>query len=756
MEQFMSNTINLKKLYIGAYLFPLMKIDYIIDVESDEYKLCLDALNNKGIIPIFKNREAKVGLICKVNSLIQLRPEIVYEKQRYILRRTRGKKRLSYQDNFSHEQLNNNTMADRYIASITVIDWVLATKTINQLDDTVLNLAYSTLNNYVNKKAEDVVHNIGLDYRQMNQLIKMLDVNLDCISIDDTASVLSKINNELAWLCHDKILEYETLINCRNNSDDYMEYIEDKLVKRKNNRHFNTQEEAIRYILDNDYPDEIKEIVSVENSSDSSNKLLPWLRTIINYPFNNINKEEDDIKKFKEILDNSHYGMDKVKERIVESVIVKKRTDGNNSPILCLVGSPGVGKTSIVKAVAKALGVPFEKISMSGANDVRVLKGFHKGYVGSSLGWFGKCIYRAGCINPVILIDEIEKSAERASEGNPVDVLLEALDPSQNNNFIDEYLGIGIDLSRVTFICTANYPEKISAALKDRMEMIYLPDYNLEERKTIFEKYVLPSKMEKHNLNKDELFLEQKTIDYIIENYSVDGGIRSLEKCADTICRKACAILQEGEKEVLIDIDKTKEYLGDGISSIIELQDTKAQIGVANAIAVNGLKQGCIHKIECVYTKGNGQLKISGNLSTMTKESCEIALEYVKWKANDFGIDENFFLNHDIHVHFTKSAIPKDGNSAGVAFVTAIISAIKNQKTIDDISLTGEISLRGNVSSIGGLKEKITGAKQNGIKKFFYPASNQKEIDKLDKDIIDNIKLISVDNYEQIYNVIFS
>ena len=730
MRHYNTEEINLPIIRTNIHLFPTQVLNLTFCEFDMEYEELVDSINNYDNIIALKY-DRNICFIARIEN-------------------------YTITDDWSKEDFDEEISS--YFNDISVELRVLTrVNTRKDLDECLI--LREDLQRYNNYRFINLAGSLNIEYNRIAEFIKASDIQ-DKVT-NNNLEIIKEIYRVLEQMCEEKKVNYVDVVSLStdeafNLAYDYLYKNENELVK-KQLLVFDSEKEAAQYILNNDYPSDVKRIASHEcKSSDSYKKVLEYLTKLANFPWNNRVKEEDDINKFRNILENSHYGMKDVKERVVESVVVKKRTNGKNAPILCLVGSPGVGKTSIVKAIAKAMNVPFQKISMSGASDARILKGSNRSYVGASFGEFAACVDRAECLNPVILIDEVDKTSTKTMEGNPLNVLIEALDPSQNDRYKDDYLNCAVDLSNVTFIATANYIDQIPAPLKDRMEMIYLPDYTYEERLVIFKDYVLPSKKEKHELSDEELIVDDKTIEYMVENYSIDGGIRHLEKCADNICRKACLRIEEGEDKVVLTIEDVKKYLGDSYTDLMKKVDTKAEVGIVNALAVNGLNKGGINTIECAYTKGSGKLKITGNMSEMTSESCEIAYEHVKWKAKEYGIDEDFFDKHDINVHFSKSAVVKDGNSAGIAFVTAIISAITDKKTIDNIAMTGEISLRGNVLEIGGLKEKIVGAKENGVKTIYYPKDNQKDVDKLSEDIKKDVNLIAVNNYSDMFKMIFN
>ena len=719
------HTVNKQvKLVCKEFLFPTMYKKITYENTKGNKKAILDAYKNDDYIPIFQNYDAEYGVLAQIRNNYSYMVEDLAEEPR---KKTEG-----------------------------IVIEVL--KVIKRYDEQLIE--YTTIIPEDAQKCfkKETLGDFSYDISHMKEFMTLTNCHKRLVSANNSYTVAKYVYEKAGELCEQGKADYRELLSlsCSSLFTKVYNIIKENNTASQSHLTFYNETDACEYILTHEYPEEVKKVVRMEGDNrDGRGKTLSFLTTLANFPWYKTNQEQTDVLKFKQTLQQSHYGLDEVKQRVIERMIVKQHTKQNKAQIICLVGSPGVGKTSFAKAIAKAMNLPFYKISMSGANDATILKGSNRCWAGATMGQFALSLYKSNCLNPVILIDEIEK-AKVSNEGNAIEVLLEALDETQNNIFVDDYLSVGIDLSKVTFICTANYPERIPAPLLDRMEIIYLPDYSTKQRKTIFSKYVLPSTMKQYELSKSQLIIKKDMLDYIVENYSIDGGIRNLQRCADKLCCKAWVALDEGQEKLEVTKDNVKDLLGEGLSAYTTTLDTKAQIGVANAMVVNSINKGGINKIECAYTSGTGKLNITGNLSDMTKESCEVAFEHVKWQAEEYGIDKDFFLNHDILVHFTNSAIPKDGNSAGIALVTAIISALSENKTIDHVSLTGEISLRGNVSKIGGLKQKIEGAKDNGIKTIIYPKDNEKELLEIPNEIKKGIKLIPVETYKEAYHCIFN
>ena len=715
------------KLVTNEFLFPTMLLSVKYQDTYLNRKAIAEARENNDYVPIFQNYDSRFGVLARIKTGIS-------------------------------DFLNGSYFFDEDERENTCEFVVQVIKVIQKNSEDTRKHRVIVSSASEEEQEKEYLSGFSYDLAQMQEFMEMTGCTKRLVTSNNSYTVARYVYEQARKLCKEGRADYDELLQlgCSSLFVKIFNIVKEGEKTANTNLRFFSESEAYDYIMSHNYPEEVKKVVMMEKDNrDGRGKTLSFMNALANFPWNTKKKEEVDVAKFKETLETAHYGLDEVKERVVENMIVKQHAKNKKAQILCLVGSPGVGKTSFAKSIAKAMNLPFYKISMSGANDATILKGSNRCWAGSTIGQLASALCKSGCLNPVILIDEIEKT-KTSNEGNATEVLLEALDTSQNSEFVDDFLSVGIDLSNVTFICTANYPEKIPAPLKDRMEMIFLPDYSAKERKTIFSKYVLPAARKENELSNSQLVVKNDAVDFIVENYSVDGGIRNLQRCADRLCCKAWVAIEEGQEKLIVTKDNVKDLLGEGLSCFKNIQDTKAQVGVVNAMVINGLNKGGINKIECVYTDGSGKLEITGNLTEMAKESCQVAFDHIKWQAENYGIEKGFFQNHDVLVHFTNTATLKDGNSAGIALVTAIISALTENKTIDHMSLTGEISLRGNVSKIGGLRQKVEGAKENGIKTVIFPKENEKDLQDIPDDIKKGIKLIPVETYKEAYGYIFA
>lgn len=511
-----------------------------------------------------------------------------------------------------------------------------------------------------------------------------------------------------------------------------------------------------------DAPEKIKERLKIEVKryeellpmSPEVNVLRNYIDWLLELPWNYKTIDNNDLNDVKNKLDTSHYGLTKVKDRIIEYLAVKKMTNSLNGPIICLVGPPGVGKTSLAFSIAKALNRNFVKISVGGINDASEIKGHRKTYLGAAPGRIIQAIKKAKSSNPVFLIDEIDKMTCNYKE-DPASALLEVLDPEQNKMFSDNYLEEEYDLSQVLFVATANYIEEIPEALKDRLEIVDLSGYTEFEKLDIAKKHLIPEEIKNHGLNEIELDISDNTILKIIRNYTKEAGVRELQRIIATLFRKIVTQIvmnKTNSKKFIIDKENLEEYLGKEKYHFFS-QINNSKIGVVNGLAYTYFG-GDILPIEVNYFKGNGALVLTGSLGDVMKESAKIALSYIKSNYKYFNIPYNKLVENDIHIHVPEGAIPKDGPSAGITLTTALISAFTGIKIPKTLAMTGEITLRGSILPIGGLKEKSIGAHRNGVKKILIPFDNLRDLDEVPNEIKKEIKYIPVKEYRDVYRII--
>ncbi|MBQ9037412.1 MAG: endopeptidase La [Erysipelotrichaceae bacterium] len=509
----------------------------------------------------------------------------------------------------------------------------------------------------------------------------------------------------------------------------------------------------------NPYPESVKKkafdeinrmemMPSVSAEASVIRTYLDWLEKV---PWWQQSEDRDDINEISKVLEEDHYGLEKVKERILEYIAVKKLTNSLNAPILCLVGPPGVGKTSLAKSIARALDRQFVKISLGGVRDEAEIRGHRRTYLGSMPGRIIQGMKRAGTINPVFLIDELDKMASDY-KGDPSSAMLEVLDPEQNSLFSDNYLEEPYDLSKVLFVATANDLYSIPDALRDRLEVIEMSSYTEEEKLHIATDHLIKKELQANGLSSSMFKLAHDEILYIIRHYTREAGVRQLQRQIGKLCRKTALAITKGEKKsVKVSKKLIQEWLGKEIFEYGQKEDGD-QVGVATGLAYTQFG-GDILPIEVTYFDGKGGLIITGQLGDVMKESATIAVGYVKSNAKKYGIDPKFFEEHDIHIHVPEGAVPKDGPSAGITLTTAVISAITGRKVSSTLAMTGEVTLRGNVLPIGGLREKTMAAFRSDIHKIILPKNNLKDLDDIPQSVKDSMEFVPVKTMDEVLKV---
>lgn len=579
--------------------------------------------------------------------------------------------------------------------------------------------------------------------------VKMIldDINRDMEVIKLEKQIETSVNKHLEesqkeFVLREKIKVIKEELGDVNDKDDEVEKLKLKAKKLK-------------------CPSKIKERLNHEIqryeygniNSPESGMIRTYIDWLLKLPWNNYTKDEKDLKKVKEELDKSHYGLDKVKDRIIEYLAVKQMHNSLRSPIICLVGPPGVGKTTLAKSIAKSIKRSFAKISVGGINDESDIVGHRFAYIGSAPGLIIQGMKKAGTSNPVFIIDEIDKMTKDI-KGDPASSLLEVLDKEQNSTFVDHYIDEEYDLSEVMFITTANYVDQIPNELRDRLEIIELYSYTEFEKLDIAKHHLIPLELEEHGLSNDQVEFTDDAILSIVRFYTKEAGVRDLDRLISTVLRKIVKeiIVEEKNKKYKVATKDLKKYLGNKKYINNELEENR--IGVANGLAYTPFG-GDVLPIEATYFKGNGNLMLTGSLGDVMKESAKIAFSYIKSNCKEFEIDEKIFDKNDFHIHVPEGAVPKDGPSAGITLTTAMLSMLKNKKLKSNMAMTGEITLTGKILPIGGLREKLIAANRSGIKLVLIPSENKNDLDEIPQNIKSGIKFILVDDYKEVYERIW-
>ena len=593
------------------------------------------------------------------------------------------------------------------------------------------------------KLFETVTFNCNLNYRDKQTLL-------------EETNVINKLSVLFACLTSEvEILELENLINeqTKNSIDKGQRefYLREQLRVIQEQLGEDEGEEAFGYINDiMDLKIDEKSREKLLKEADKLTKLPPasqeafviknYLDVILDLPWGKYTKAKLSMDKAEAVLEKDHYGLKKVKERILEFLAVHMLNPEIKGQIICLAGPPGIGKTSIAKSVAKAMGRKYARVSLGGVRDEADIRGHRKTYVGAMPGRVITAISQAGSANPLILFDEIDKLCSDI-KGDPSSAMLEVLDAEQNNAFRDHFIEVPFDLSKAVFITTANNVNAIPAPLLDRMEVIELPSYTADEKFHIAKEHLIPKQLKEHGLKASQLRITDDAIDELIQYYTKEAGVRSLERCIASLCRKTAKKVAAGEaKKIMIKAKDLNDYLG--IRKYLgDLSSKKDQVGVVNGLAWTSVG-GVLMPIEVLVMKGTGKIEVTGSLGDVMKESSKIAVSYVRSVADKYKIDPDFYKEDDIHIHAPEGAVPKDGPSAGVTMTTALVSALSGFKVRSDVAMTGEVTLHGKVLPIGGLREKTMAAYKAGVKTVIIPTANKPDLEEVDKVVKDAIDFV--------------
>ena len=598
----------------------------------------------------------------------------------------------------------------------------------------------------------EVAANIPLKYKDQQELLEELDFwsRYEKLSL--------KLVNEMQIMEIKEELQRKVKSKVDKHQKEYLLREQLKVIREElgEDTTFSDADEFEEACSKLDAPEEVKEKLHKEigrfkntiGSQAENGVIRTYIETILEMPWNKRAEDNTDINYAKEVLEADHYGLEQVKERILEFLAVRTLTQKGESPILCLVGPPGTGKTSIAKSLARSLKKPFVRISLGGVRDEAEIRGHRKTYVGAMPGRIANGIRTAGVKNPVLLLDEIDK-VSTDYKGDTFSALLEVLDSEQNSKFRDHYLEVPLDLSEVTFITTANTLQTIPRPLLDRMEIIEITSYTENEKLHIAIEHLIPKQLEKHGITDEQLSFSKKAIWKIAHNYTKEAGVRQLEREIGNICRKAAKELLTTEKEKITVTDRNlHKFLGKEKYSY-QMANAAPEVGIVRGLAWTSVG-GDTLQIEVNVMPGKGEIMLTGQLGDVMKESARAGISYIRSVSKKYAIAEDFFEKHDIHVHIQEGAVPKDGPSAGITMATAMLSAVTGKKVRADLAMTGEITLRGRVLPIGGLKEKLLAAKNAGIQTVLIPKENTADVEELSSEITKGLEIIPVETMEEV------
>lgn len=606
----------------------------------------------------------------------------------------------------------------------------------------------------IEELVEQIAVNIPLSYQNKQKI-------LEALTLEERYEVLGAIlGNEIEIMQIGRDLQKKVKARIDKNQREYILREQLKLIREELGED-NTADDAEEFkkkLQELQAGDEVKEKISKEierfkntNSNVSENAVLRgYIETMLALPWEKKSTDSDDLKEAWKVLQEGHYGLKDVKERVMEFLSVRKLTHKGKSPILCLVGPPGTGKTSIARSIAEAMHKKYVRICLGGVRDEAEIRGHRKTYVGAMPGRITAALQQAGVSNPLMLLDEIDKTSSDY-KGDTSAALLEVLDPEQNSRFMDHYIEVPQDLSEVLFIATANDVQGIPRPLLDRMELIEIAGYTENEKEHIAKEHLIPKQMEENGIEKGKLTIQSAALKKIINNYTKEAGVRNLERTIGQICRKtARLIMEEDKKKVTVTSKNLSDFLGKEHFNYL-MANKKDEIGISRGLAWTQVG-GDTLQIEVNVMPGKGELMLTGQLGDVMKESAQAGITYIRSIASDYKVEPEFFQENDIHVHIPEGAVPKDGPSAGITMATAILSAIIKKPVRADLAMTGEITLRGRVLPIGGLKEKLLAAKYAKIKEVLVPAENKPDIQELDKEITDGLTITFVSSMKEVLN----
>jgi ATP-dependent Lon protease len=698
------------------------------------------------------------GALVKVQMKIKL-PNDAYKVKLQVISRIKIKEYFLTDPYFVVEYQEHETIAGNVDEEVTLIKMIVQevanhAQTILIPNNQVLEKVQQGLS--TEKICDMIVFNLKTTDQQkykyveennLNNRLRMLleDINKQKMIVDLEQKINDEIKksideNQKEYYLREKMRAIQNELGDKAKKEEEIDEFRKKILAAKMPK--NIEEKALA---------ELNKYQSTPASMAESQIIKNYLDLLVDLPWKKASKDNYDLKKVMEKLDEQHYGLEVVKERIIEYLAVKIMTKRNPQTILCFAGPPGVGKTSLAISIAEALGRKFVKQSLGGVRDESEIRGHRRTYIGALPGRIVKGMRDAGTVNPVFLLDEIDKMASDY-KGDPASAMLEVLDPEQNAKFSDHYLEEPYDLSQVLFITTANYLENVPAPLRDRMEIVELSSYTEQEKHKIAQKHLVPKQLKAHGITAKEFSIDDEAIYYIIRHYTREAGVRELNRYIGSLIRKSIKnILMNKEEHVSITVDNIESFIGKQ-KFTHNNSDVQDQIGVATGLAYTAFG-GDTLPVEVTYYKGTGKLVLTGKLGDVMKESAMTALSFVKSKAKQYNIDEDLFNNNDFHVHVPEGAIPKDGPSAGITMATAIYSAATQRLIKKEVGMTGEITLRGYVLPIGGLKEKSIAAHRSGLKTIIIPKDNLKDVDDIPQEVKDALTIIPVENVNDVFQI---
>ena len=606
--------------------------------------------------------------------------------------------------------------------------------------------------------ADAVVPHLKVDYRKKQEVLEIADVT------ERLERVYELLQGEVALASVEKRIKNRVKVQMERNQREYYLSEQLKAINKEMGREDDPQaevDELEKKLEGRNMPQEARErcqselrkLRSMPPSAAEYTVVRNYVDWLLDLPWNDLKEIDIDIEKARAILEGDHFGLEKPKDRILEYLAVQKLSNGLRGPILCFVGPPGVGKTSLGRSIARALGRHFQRLSLGGMHDEAEIRGHRRTYIGARPGRIIQAIKQAGTRNPVIVLDEVDKLGSDF-RGDPSSALLEVLDPEQNHTFSDHYLNVPFDLSKVMFLCTANHLETIPTPLRDRMEVISLPGYTMQEKVEIAKRHLLPKKVTENGLREGDVIMDDIALTAVIRGYTREAGLRNLERELGSICRKLARQRAEGKKgSFTVDSAMVEKLLG-APRFIEDEKDKRLMPGMALGLAWTPAG-GEVLTIECACMKGKGNLQLTGQLGDVMKESARIAMSYIRSRADSLGIDADFSDTQDIHIHVPAGAVPKDGPSAGVTLTSALISALSGRIVRADTCMTGEITLQGRVLPVGGIKEKILAGVARGLKHVIIPSQNVKDLEEVPKELLKKIKVHPAHTYDDVLALAF-